>query len=211
VDTSWTAARIDARRSTGAAKDNWETRQLHAVPFSPVDVPGSWRPQSNLLSLRHRGHHAHAHARVRHQSDRAAFEDITVSVSQHLPPGSISDPSRCVSTRGRVPPGSACPARRAALRPGQGSRSSRTGVASPVSGCRAAVWPPLRADGAMQGHGGRYVVTTPLQDQARPRRARRPSGLAAVGQLSHCKQTIAVKYGLVGRCSACSPAGGQRA
>jgi transcriptional regulator with XRE-family HTH domain len=87
VDTSWTAARIDARRSTGAAKDNWETRQLHAVPFSPVDV-------ARFMADRSRTFSAFAIVAIMHtlmhefgiRATESAFEDITVSVSQHLPP-----------------------------------------------------------------------------------------------------------------------------
>jgi len=35
------------------------------------------------------------------RAPEAAFEDVTVSVSQHLLPGSISDPTRCVEHKGR--------------------------------------------------------------------------------------------------------------
>jgi transcriptional regulator with XRE-family HTH domain len=87
VDTNWTAGRIDARRSTGAAKDNWETKHLHAVPFSPVDV-------ARFMADRSRTFSAFAIVAIMHalmhefgiRATESAFEDITVSVSQHLPP-----------------------------------------------------------------------------------------------------------------------------
>jgi hypothetical protein len=98
VDTGWTAARIDARRSTGAAKDNWETK---------------------------------------------------------------------LSTRGGVQPGSAWSGPPRGPPPPLGSGSSHTGVAPPVSACRAAVCSLPRVDSAMQGHGGRYVVTTSVTGSRR--------------------------------------------
>lgn len=87
MDTSWTAPRIDARRSTGAAKDNWETQHLHAVPLSPVDV-------ARFMADRSRTFSAFAIVAIMHtlmhefgiRATEAAFENVTVSVSQHLPP-----------------------------------------------------------------------------------------------------------------------------
>jgi hypothetical protein len=82
VDTDMTAAEIEVRRTTGAAKDAWETRQLHAVPFNPVDV-------ARFLSERSRNFSAFALIAILHTlmhefgtaAIDAAFAQVDVSVS----------------------------------------------------------------------------------------------------------------------------------
>jgi transcriptional regulator with XRE-family HTH domain len=86
VDTDMTAAEIEVRRTTGAGKDTWETRHLHAVPFSPVDVARFLSDRSRnfsafaLIAIVHTLMHEFGIAAV-----EAAFADVDVSVSQHLP------------------------------------------------------------------------------------------------------------------------------
>ena len=82
VDTDMTAAEIEIRRTTGAAEDSWETRQLHAIPFSPPDV-------ARFLSERSRNFSAFALIAIMHTlmhefgiaAIEAAFADVDVSVS----------------------------------------------------------------------------------------------------------------------------------
>jgi hypothetical protein len=38
VDSRYTVADIERRRGLGAAKDSWETRVVHTVPFDPKEV-----------------------------------------------------------------------------------------------------------------------------------------------------------------------------
>ena len=117
-----------------------------------------------------------------HEPQRHFLPDVAVSVSQHLQAwfDSGSQPVRS-STRGRRsarlrlsgPPGGPPP------RPRLLDRSSREWL-SRISASSGHIWPLLRADGAMQGHGSRCVVTTSIT-ASRPALGAHaaPSGLAA--------------------------------
>jgi transcriptional regulator with XRE-family HTH domain len=86
VDTPFTVDEIDRRRALGAAKDSWETRRLHAVPFTPQAVaefcahPERRFSAFALITLVHALMHEFGVTRT-----DAAFAGVRVAVSQHLP------------------------------------------------------------------------------------------------------------------------------
>jgi hypothetical protein len=86
VDTPFTVEEIDRRRALGAAKDAWETRRLHAVPFTPQAVaefcaqPERRFSAFALITLVHALMHEFGVTRT-----DAAFAGVKVAVTQHLP------------------------------------------------------------------------------------------------------------------------------
>jgi hypothetical protein len=91
VDTRYSVAEIEARRALGAAKDSWETRVVHAIPFDPKEVAefccGEGRRFSAfaLIVLTHTLMSEFGVAKV-----EAAFSSARVTVTQQLPSWLVS-------------------------------------------------------------------------------------------------------------------------
>jgi transcriptional regulator with XRE-family HTH domain len=87
INTGHTLRDIESHRSVGAAKDSWETKRLHAMEFSPRAVarfcsePDRRFSPFALITLVHALLHQFGVAET-----ARAFEDASVSVTQHLPP-----------------------------------------------------------------------------------------------------------------------------
>jgi len=86
VRTPFTLAEIEARRSVGAAKDGWETRQLHGVEFTPAAAAAFCAQPSRrfsafaLIAITHALMYEHGIVKV-----ERAFTGVSVAVTQHLP------------------------------------------------------------------------------------------------------------------------------
>ena len=89
VDTPFTADEIERRRALGAAKDSWETKRLHRVPFTPDAVaefcanPERRLSAYALISIVHTLMHEFGVAKT-----DAAFSGVKVAVADRLP-GSV--------------------------------------------------------------------------------------------------------------------------
>jgi hypothetical protein len=86
VDTPFTVEEIERRRALGAARDSWETRRLHAIPFTPAAVaefcahPERRFSAFALITFVHALMHEFGVTRT-----DAAFVGAKVAVTQHLP------------------------------------------------------------------------------------------------------------------------------
>jgi hypothetical protein len=91
VDSRYSIADIERRRGLGAAKDSWETRVIHAVPFEPKEVAefccaaGRRFSAFALIVLMHTLMSEFGVAKV-----ESAFSGTRVTVTQQLPTWLVS-------------------------------------------------------------------------------------------------------------------------